>query len=154
MLLWRIVVLGASCDVSDMEQSRLFAGLCWRCASWLDAELPANCLCLVYTLFITFMLHARHVRPVIVYIAVHLLPEDVSLPPQEFSADSTTSVHVFNYDATDSELMRLLVPPLNYVAPELISGTRATGALTSATDTYSFGEDYTEHPWAPFQESG
>ena len=59
---------------------------------------------------------------------------------QEFSADSTTNVHVFNYDASDSESKRLLVPPLNYVAPELIAGTRATGALTSATDTYSFGE--------------
>ena len=59
---------------------------------------------------------------------------------QEFSADSTTNVHVFNYDASDSDVMRLLVPPLNYVAPELISGNRATGALTSATDTYSFGE--------------
>jgi len=59
---------------------------------------------------------------------------------QEFSADNTTNVHVFNYDASDSESKRLLVPPLNYVAPELIAGTRATGALTSATDTYSFGE--------------
>ena len=62
---------------------------------------------------------------------------------QEFSADNTTNVHVFNYDASDSDLKRFLVPPLNYVAPELIAGTRATGALTSATDTYSFGESHT-----------
>ncbi len=62
---------------------------------------------------------------------------------QEFSADNTTNVHVFDYDASDSESKRLLVPPLNYVAPELIAGTRATGALTSATDTYSFGKLHT-----------
>ena len=57
----------------------------------------------------------------------------------EFNTDSG-SEHAISYDATDTEATRLLRPPLRYVAPELIAGSRSSGALTTAADTYSFGE--------------
>lgn len=55
----------------------------------------------------------------------------------EFSTESTVS-SAFQYSAADTELQRLLKPPLRYVAPELIAGTQTSAGLSSATDTYSF----------------
>lgn len=56
----------------------------------------------------------------------------------EFSTEGGAD-HALPYDAADSELQRLLKPPLRYVAPELVAGSRTAGALSSASDTYSFG---------------
>lgn len=55
----------------------------------------------------------------------------------EFSTESTVS-SAFQYSAADTELQRLLKPPLRYVAPELIAGTQTSAGLSSAADTYSF----------------
>lgn len=57
----------------------------------------------------------------------------------EFSTEGGAD-HALPYDAADSELKRLLKPPLRYVAPELVASSQAAGALSSASDTYSFGE--------------
>ena len=121
-------------------RSQVHAGGTPQCGAGVMLGSQSCCLSLVHTLLTSSISCKYHVRFTLACFAFHAV-EQILLLSQEFSADSTTNVHVFNYDATDSELMRLLVPPLNYVAPELISGTRATGALTSATDTYSFGED-------------
>lgn len=57
----------------------------------------------------------------------------------DFSSEGGETKHSHVYSPGDTELARMLKPPLRYVAPELIAGNSTGGPLGSSVDTYSFG---------------